>query len=95
MIAIDTDRIVQSFLALVQIDSVTYEERAITERLAMELDELGLPSTNDRTGREGAGNLHARFRGSRPELPPIMLCAHTDTVEPGRGVKPVLRDGVI
>jgi tripeptide aminopeptidase len=24
-----------------------------------------------------------------------MLCAHTDTVEPGRGVKPVLRDGVI
>src|SRR6202795_2631533 len=86
---------VQSFLALVRIDSVTYEERAIIERLASELDALGLPSSNDRTGRDGAGNLHVRFPGSRPDLPPIMLCAHTDTVEPGRGVKPVLRDGVI
>ena len=95
MIAVDTDRLVQSFLALVQIDSVTYEERAIIERLAAELDALGLPSENDRTGRDGAGNLHVRFPGSRPDLPPIMLCAHTDTVEPGRGVKPVLRDGVI
>ena len=95
MIAIDTDRMVQSFLALVQIDSVTYEERAIIERLAAELDALGLPSSNDRTGRDGAGNLHVWLPGSRPDLPPIMLCAHTDTVEPGRGVKPVLRDGVI
>ena len=44
VIAVDTDRLVQSFLALVQIDSVTYEERAIIERLAAELDALGLPS---------------------------------------------------
>ena len=95
MIAVDTDRMVQSFLALVQIDSVTYEERAIIERLAAELDALGLPSKNDRTGRDGAGNLHVRCPGSRPDLPPIMLCAHTDTVEPGRGVKPMVRDGVI
>jgi tripeptide aminopeptidase len=95
VIAIDTDRLVQSFLSLVQIDSVTYEERAIIERLAAELDALGLPSSNDRTGRDGAGNLHVRFPSSRPDMPPLMLCAHTDTVEPGRGVKPVLRDGVI
>jgi tripeptide aminopeptidase len=95
VIAVDTDRLVQSFLALVQIDSVTYEERAIIERLASALDALGLAWSNDRTGRDGAGNLHARFPGSRSDLPPIMLCAHTDTVEPGRGVKPVLRDGII
>ena len=67
MIVIDTDRMVQSFLALVQIDSVTYEERVIIERLSSELDALGLPSSNDRTGRDGAGNLHVRFPGSRPD----------------------------
>ena len=95
MIAVDTDQLVKTFLALVQIDSVTYEERLVIEWVARTFDELGLSPFNDRTGRDGAGNLHVRLLGSRPALAPIMLCAHTDTVEPGRGVKPILRDGVI
>jgi tripeptide aminopeptidase len=92
---IDADRALATFLELVQIDSPTYGERPIIERIARELEALGLPVTNDRTGRDGAGNLHARLTGSRGDLPPLLLCAHTDTVEPGRGVKPTVRDGVV
>ena len=51
MIDIDTDRALATFLELVQIDSPTYEERPIIERIARELEALGLPAFNDRTGR--------------------------------------------
>lgn len=95
MVPIDGERLLRSFLDLVQIDSPTYAERAIVERLAAEFESLGLPAHADATGRDGAGNLHVWLPGSRPDLEPIMLCAHTDTVEPGRGVKPLVRDGIV
>ena len=39
------------------------------------------------------GNLIARIEGSAP-VAPLLLSAHMDTVEPGRGVAPVFKDGV-
>jgi tripeptide aminopeptidase len=95
MIDIDTDRALATFLELVRIDSPTYEERPIIERIAKELEALGLPAFNDGTGRDGAGNLHVRLPGTRSDLPPILLCAHSDTVEPGRGVRATVSDGVV
>jgi tripeptide aminopeptidase len=95
VIPIDADRLLQSFLDLVQIDSPTYHERAIVERLDREFAALGLAAASDGTGHDGAGNLHVHVPGARADLPPIMLCAHTDTVEPGRGVRPVVRDGTV
>jgi tripeptide aminopeptidase len=95
MIDVDIDRALKTFLDLVQVDSPTYEERLIIERIASELEALGLPTFNDRTGRDGAGNLHVRLPGTRPDLAPLLLCAHTDTVEPGRQIRPVVQDGVV
>jgi tripeptide aminopeptidase len=95
MIDIDTDRALATFLELVQIDSPTYAERLIIERIAGEFEALGLAAFNDGTGRDGAGNLHVRLPGTRPDLSPILLCAHTDTVEPGRGVRATVREGVV
>lgn len=95
MIDVDIDRALETFLALVRIDSPTYDERLVIERIASELEALGLPAFNDRTGRDGAGNLHVRLPGTRPDLAPLLLCAHTDTVEPGRQINPVVRDGVV
>jgi tripeptide aminopeptidase len=92
---IDVNRLVETFLTLVRIDSPTYDERRIVEHLANEFAALGLPATSDRTGRDGAGNLHVWLPGSRSDVPPLMLSAHTDTVEPGRGVAPSVVDGVV
>ncbi|MDM8526560.1 M20/M25/M40 family metallo-hydrolase, partial [Desulfococcaceae bacterium HSG8] len=39
------------------------------------------------------GNLIARFKGNTP-APPLLLNAHMDTVEPGRGITAILKDGV-
>lgn len=95
MTAINVDRAVQSFLSLVQIDSVTYEEQRIIQHITRAFEALGLAVINDGTGRDGAGNLLIRLPGTRMQVPPLLLSAHTDTVEPGRGVKPRVQDGVI
>jgi tripeptide aminopeptidase len=54
---------------------------------------LGLAVENDRTGKNGAGNLFAVFPGTNRNLRPILLSMHTDTVEPGRGIEPRLENG--
>src|SRR6267143_3829659 len=61
MTAINVDRAVQSFLTLVQIDSVTYEEQRIVQHVTGSFEALGLAVVNDGTGRDGAGNLLIRI----------------------------------
>ncbi len=81
---INRDRIVQTFLELVAIDSPSGDEDRIAEELARRLNDLGVAASQD-----AYGNVLGRREG-RGE--PILLSAHMDTVEPGRGIRPV-RDG--
>ncbi len=85
---INRDRIVQTFLELVQIDSPSGEEAAFREELIRRLQALGLTTEVD-----DYGNLIARLDEGAGEY--FLLSGHMDTVEPGRGIKPVIRDGVI
>ena len=92
---IDEKRLARTFTELVKIDSVSKEERALCSRLRSDLDKLGAETFVDgaaeRVGGD-CGNLIARFAGNRAAAP-LMLNAHMDTVEPGRGVNPVFSDG--
>jgi len=90
---VDRERIVQYFLDLVRIDSPSFCEHEVARRLERDLAALGLSVTNDHSGPDGTGNLVAVLPGARGR--PIALCAHLDTVEPGRGIKPRIVDGVI
>ena len=76
---INRERLVQTFCELVQIDSPSGEEEAVALDLDKRLTELGF-----KTRRDSYGNLLASDGGSAP----ILLSAHMDTVEPGRGIKP-------
>lgn len=78
---INRDRIVQTFLELVAIDSPSGDEDVIAAELERRLQALGIEAWQDR-----AGNVLARRPGQGE---PILLSAHMDTVEPGRGIKPV------
>ena len=95
MISLNQDRLIKQFMELVQIDSPSFEEAHFDSVLAQELIKLGLAVDNDRSGKNGAGNLLAVFPGTNRDLPPILLSMHTDTVEPGRGIKPRLENGQI
>lgn len=92
---IDADRLVRQFMDFVRIDSPTFAEAPFLRALGAELKGLGLAVSNDGTGRDGAGNLLSVVPGTDPAAAPILLCMHVDTVEPGRGIRPVLGNGVI
>jgi tripeptide aminopeptidase len=94
---IQADRLRDSLLELVQIDSLSKREGRIAERLAGELRGLGAEIEFDDAGtRVGGetGNLIAHVPGTTGGAP-LLLCAHMDTVEPGIGVKPVVDGDVI
>jgi tripeptide aminopeptidase len=94
---IQADRLKALFLELVQIDSLSRRELAISERLAGEMEVLGGGVSFDDAGVAvggEVGNLVARIPGTA-DAPAMLLCAHMDTVEPGAGVKPVVEGDVV
>ena len=76
---IDKDRLITTFCDIVQIDSPSGEEEEMAQDLDRRLTDLGFIIS-----RDAHGNLLASEEGSDP----LMLSAHMDTVNPGRGIKP-------
>jgi len=96
---INKDRLAQTFKFLVEIDSISKEEGAVCSEIRKTLVSMGaetvIDGAGDRTG-SNTGNLIARFAGNgsaEKQAPPLLLNAHMDTVEPGRGVTAILKDG--
>src|SRR5918911_555245 len=90
---INEERIKNLLLELVQIDSVSREERDVARRIKQLCEEMGAEVFIDDAGEKvggNTGNVIARFPGTIPDAEPIMMSAHMDTVVPGRGVKPIV-----
>ena len=83
---IDKDRLVTTLCDIVQVDSPSGEEEAMAQDLITRLTALGFV-----TSRDAHGNLFASEEGSNP----LMLSAHLDTVDPGRGIKPQVVGDII
>lgn len=94
---INKERLLERFLKYVQIDSPTKEELEFALALKEELEELGLEVRMDDAGEKvgsNSGNLIAYLKG-KTDGESIAFSAHMDTVSPGRGIKPQIREGVI
>ncbi|QXM06830.1 M20/M25/M40 family metallo-hydrolase [Crassaminicella indica] len=94
---INKERIVNEFLKYVQIDSPTKREGQFANFIAKELKNIGLEVHIDNAGEKvgsDTGNVIARLEGSK-DIEPILFSCHMDTVSPGEGIKPVVKDGVI
>jgi len=87
MIKINEQRLIKTFLDLVKIDSPSGEEQEISKDIIKRLRALGLGYKQD------------DFGNILTELPSqgnsILYLAHLDTVEPGRAVKPVIKNNII
>ena len=95
---INQERIKNLLLELVQIDSISREEREVAERIKQLCEEMGAEVEIDGAGEAvggNTGNVIARFPGTIPEAEPIMMSAHMDTVVPGKGVKPIVEGDII
>lgn len=94
---VNQERVVNEFLELVQIDSHSGKEGAVAKVLVEKLKELGLDVIIDDAGEKvggETGNVIGKLKGSKTG-PTILFSCHMDTVTPGEGIKPVIRDGVI
>ncbi|KJS18570.1 MAG: peptidase M20 [Peptococcaceae bacterium BRH_c4b] len=85
-------------MELVQVDSVSGQERKLADLLLDRLESLGLEVWEDDAGKKlntSAGNIIGKLPKTVAGGEPVLLCAHMDTVEPGVGVVPVLDNRVI
>jgi len=92
-----TDRLTETFLDLVRLDSPTGREAPVARFVASALQEAGCEVRFDDTQAEtgsDSGNLIAVLAGTAPGKT-IAFSAHMDCVEPCVGVEPVIRDGVV
>ncbi len=86
-----SERMVRQFMEMVQIDSESGNEAAFLEYLLGEVRSLGADA-----GLDGYGNLIAAFPAVGCDVAEaILLSCHADTVKPGVGIEPELRDGIV
>lgn len=75
--------LINYFLELVQIDSTSGNESKVADYLKKWLEKEGFAWSEDKLGtilaKKGGGS------------DPVLLCAHMDTVEPGHGIKPIIK----
>ncbi len=94
---INRERMVEEFLQLAGIDSISKKERQMADTLTQKLDVMGYEVLEDKAGEKiggNSGNLICTVKGTR-NVPAVMLAAHMDTVEPGIGKKPRIDGGFI
>ena len=98
MATVNRDRLKNLLLDLVRIDSLSRREGACAARLKREMEALGAVCRFDNAGERvkgEVGNLIARIEGTVSGVPPLLICAHMDTVAPGEGVKPIIEGNII
>lgn len=92
-----TNRLVQTFIDLVSIDSESKNEKKVHEYLKKIFTSLDLEVIEDDSMKDtglGANNLVAKLHG-RENTEPLFFSSHTDTVTPGKGIEVVEKDGVL
>lgn len=94
---INEQRLLETFLELVQIDSETGHEEIIQPILKEKFENLGLTVKEDHASEQpglGANNLICTLAATENQnkTQKIYFTSHMDTVAPGIGVKPIVKD---
>lgn len=94
---INEQRLLNTFLELVQIDSETGNESTIQPILKEKFISLGLDVKEDEAAKHpklGANNLVCTMKSTieEGEVPKLYLTSHMDTVVPAINVKPIVKD---
>ena len=91
MAEINVDRMVKNFIELVKIPSESPDDQKFIEHLDGLFKKMG-----GETKKDSYGNLIVKFAAKNSKnTQAIAFTAHADTVKPGVGIEPVVKDGVI
>ncbi|CCO12002.2 M20/M25/M40 family metallo-hydrolase [Carnobacterium maltaromaticum] len=91
------ERVVATFIELVKIDSESKNEGKFQAYLKTKFEKLGLDVYEDDTIAQtglGANNLVCRLAGNTAADALFFSC-HVDTVTPGVGIKPIIKEGAV
>ncbi|MBC1604736.1 M20/M25/M40 family metallo-hydrolase [Listeria rocourtiae] len=94
---VNSKRLVDTFIELVKIDSETKQEGNFQAFLKARFQSLNLKVTEDDTMTKtgfGANNLLCQLPATT-EADAIFFSCHVDTVKPGMGIKPEIKDDII
>lgn len=89
---INKERMLNTFIEYVKIDSETKNEKAIGEKIIKDLQELGLEVYTDEAGKKlnsNGNNIYCYIPGNI-NSEPMLFSAHMDTVTPGVGIEPFI-----
>lgn len=92
------NRIVNEFIEMAKINSLSKNEADIAKYLINKLEELGLDVTiDDSAGKTGCnvGNVIGCLKGNKENVPAILFAAHMDTVGPAEKIEPTIINDVI
>lgn len=92
------ERVLNTFIELVKIDSESGDERKVADYLLEKLKSLGVEAYEDDTTaitEHTAGNVYGRIKGNTEGKQTVLLNCHMDTVAPGKNIQPIITDGVI
>lgn len=95
---INRNRMIKTFTDLVKIPSLSYKEGKVAKHLIKILKTFGCKVYVDDAGKKtggDTGNIIACFPGTLKGAKPLALSAHMDTVEPGIGIKPIIKKNKI
>ncbi|TET48684.1 MAG: M20/M25/M40 family metallo-hydrolase [Actinomycetota bacterium] len=96
--SINNKRLVNTFLKLASIKSPSGNEKEIVDHVWKILSGLGLSVDIDDSGKNygsNSGNITAFLKGNDPDIMPIFLGAHLDTVALNGEVVPYIKNGII
>ncbi|GKX68145.1 M20/M25/M40 family metallo-hydrolase [Inconstantimicrobium mannanitabidum] len=89
---VNKQRLIDEFVELVQIYSVSLKEGAVAKVLVEKLNQLGLEVYIDNAGAKAGGetgNIIATLKGNKPGKT-VLFGSHMDTVRTGEKIKPVI-----
>jgi len=90
---INQDRLIETFTDLIRINSPSFNEREIGDFLKKKLEYTGC--TVEFQEYDRSFNLIAIKKGTNPNIPPLLLSGHMDTIEPTEGITFSIEEGVI
>ncbi len=94
---IKQDRLTDYTMDLIKIDSPSKQEKEVAMKLKYDMEQIGAQCSFDSADEKvggNVGNLTVKVKGDT-DAPPFFFSSHMDTVSPGIGIKPHIKEGIM
>ena len=94
---IKQDRLTDYTMDLIKIDSPSKQEKEVAMKLKYDMEQIGAQCSFDSADEKvggNVGNLTVKVNGNT-DAPPFFFSSHMDTVSPGIGIKPHIKEGIM